>query len=135
MRTSMAEALFSRPGRGEFRRAPRARPRKSKQRPLRAEQIVLPRRQCGEAQIDVAGEFRADWIEMAERRQCGGAYVVIAAKVNLGTYAEGHATNGRRGKSAEANLPPQRTQLTVSDLLKVIPPKNRGITLHKRLIC
>ena len=72
---------------------------------------------------------------MAERRQCGGAYVVIAAKVSLGTYAEGHATNGKRGKSAEANLPLQRTQLTVSDLLKVIPPKNRGITLHKRLIC
>ena len=37
-------------------------------------------------------------------------------------------------KSAEANLPLQRTQLTISDLIKVIPLKIKGITLHKQLI-
>ncbi len=37
-------------------------------------------------------------------------------------------------KSTKANLPLQRKQLTVSDLLKVIPLLFRGITLRKQLI-
>ncbi len=64
-----------------------------------------------------------------------GAAQLCAYRCMRTSMAEALFSRPGRGKSAEANLPLQRTQLTVSDLLKVIPPKNRGITLHKRLIC
>ena len=65
--------------------------------------------------------FRPIRAEMSKRRQRGGAYVVVMTRIQV-------------VKSAEANLSLQRTQLTVSHLLKVIPLVFRGITLHKRLI-